>query len=77
MLKDCKAVLLQIYVLPSPLGFLIRNGSYEKTVIDDDNLKLTVEVPRDQEGLISILIKNSIISKNFTNNLLVDNKTGV
>lgn len=39
--------------------------------------KFTVEVPRDREGLTSILIKNSIISKNFTNNLLVDNKTGV
>ncbi|WP_250310640.1 IS256 family transposase [Rickettsia endosymbiont of Oedothorax gibbosus] len=27
-----------------------RNGSYEKTVIDGDGRKLTVEVPRDREG---------------------------
>ncbi|WP_341758736.1 IS256 family transposase [Candidatus Tisiphia endosymbiont of Ditula angustiorana] len=27
-----------------------RNGSYEKTVIDDDGRKLTLEVPRDREG---------------------------
>ncbi len=29
--------------------------------------KLMVEVSGDQEGLTSILIKNSMISKNFTN----------
>ncbi|WP_341748722.1 IS256 family transposase [Candidatus Tisiphia endosymbiont of Sialis lutaria] len=27
-----------------------RNGSYEKTIIDDDGRKVTLEVPRDREG---------------------------
>ena len=27
-----------------------RNGSYEKTVIDDDGRKVTLEIPRDREG---------------------------
>lgn len=27
-----------------------RNGSYEKTVIDDDGYKIPIEVPRDREG---------------------------
>ncbi len=27
-----------------------RNGSYDKTVIDGDGHKLTIEVPRDREG---------------------------
>ena len=27
-----------------------RNGSYEKTLIDEDGRKLTVDVPRDREG---------------------------
>ena len=27
-----------------------RNGSYEKTLIDEDGRKLTVDIPRDREG---------------------------
>ena len=27
-----------------------RNGSYEKTIIDEDGRNITVDVPRDREG---------------------------
>lgn len=28
----------------------LRNGSYEKTIIDDDGHQITVDVPTDREG---------------------------
>ncbi|WP_250311758.1 transposase [Rickettsia endosymbiont of Oedothorax gibbosus] len=50
-----------------------RNGSYEKTVIDGDGRKLTVEVPRDREGEYNPIA--IIFYLNFQKNIYLNNKT--